>query len=187
MSEPWFHAQESEYRRYTLWFIYACVIYSIIGFSWGVVVSTIPDLGHFIRNRPHGDKIMLGHAHLNLLGWVEMAIFGSIYYIIPRLVGRPMYSLSLVKAHFWIHNVGLLGLVTSFVVAGAVGGIYSVSLPPEDVRRMVVPLMMLGGLFGTLVLLANCIWGYNIYRTTIDWNRRASRQAQGAGEQPLQL
>ena len=33
-----------------------------------------------------------------------MAIFGPIYYFIPRLVNRPIYSLRLVKVHFWMHN-----------------------------------------------------------------------------------
>ncbi len=166
MSEPRLSERELDFNRYTLWFIYACIIYSIIGFSWGVIVSSMPDVAHFVRNRPHGDKIMLGHAHLNLLGWVEMAIFGAVYYLVPRLVKRPIYSLTLVKVHFWMHNFGLLGLVGCFVAAGVVGGRASVSLPPSEVSMLVLPLMMAGGLFGTLVLLANCIWGYNIYRTS---------------------
>lgn len=166
MSEPRLTVRELDFNRYTLWFIYACIIYSIIGFSWGVLVNMMPDVAQFIRGRPHGDKIMLGHAHLNLLGWVEMAIFGAIYYLVPRLVKRPIYSLTLVKVHFWMHNFGLVGLVSCFVAAGTVGGIASASHPPSEVTAMVLPLMIAGGLFGTLVLLANCIWGYNIYRTS---------------------
>ena len=37
--EPWLHPQEREYRRYTLWFVYACIIYSLIGFSWGALMG----------------------------------------------------------------------------------------------------------------------------------------------------
>lgn len=166
MSEPRLSVHQLDYNRYTLWFIYACIIYSIIGFSWGVVVSMMPDVAQFIRNRPHGSKIMLGHAHINLLGWVEMAIFGAIYYLIPRLVKRPIYSLTLVKVHFWLHNFGLIGLVGCFVAAGIVGGRASVNFPPSEVTAMVLPIMIAGGIFGILVLLANCIWGYNIYMTS---------------------
>ena len=115
---------------------------------------------------------MLGHGHLNLLGWVEMAIFGAIYYIIPRLVKRPIHSMKLVKVHFWVHNFGLLGMVSSFVAAGAIGGIASQYATPADVKLMVRPFMISVGSFGFLVLAANCIWGYNIFRTCSGWRQR---------------
>lgn len=171
-NEPWVHSNEMDYKRYTLWFFYACVIYSLIGFSWGVVVGMLPDLREFINHRPHGNLIMLGHGHINLLGWVEMAIFGSVYYIIPRIVKRPIYSLGLVKVHFWIHNFGLLGMVISFVAAGTLGGMASMEMMPDEVKAVVRPFMIMVGLFGFLVLTANCIWAYNIFRTCAGWKER---------------
>ncbi len=42
------------------------------------------------------------HAHLNLLGWVSMALFGIIYSIYPQ-AGKT----TLAKTHFWLHNLGL--------------------------------------------------------------------------------
>ena len=33
-------------------------------------------------------------------------------------------------------------------------------------------LMALVGMFGTLVLLANIIWGYNLFRTAVGWKER---------------
>lgn len=170
VKEAW--ASNQEYTRYTLWFVYACITYSIIGFSWGAVVGMIPPLRDFIDHRPHAHLIMLGHGHLNLLGWVEMAIFGAIYYLIPRLVRRSIYSMKLVKVHFWTHNCGLLGMVLSFVAAGTVGGIASQYATPTDVNHMVRPFMISVGSFGLLVLTANIIWGYNIFRTCSGWGRR---------------
>ena len=171
-NEPWVHANEVDYTQYILWFFYACVIYSLIGFSWGVIVGMLPELREFINHRPHGNLIMLGHGHINLLGWVEMAIFGSVYYIIPRIVKRPIYSLRLVKVHFWTHNFGLLGMVISFVAAGTLGGMASMSMIPDEVKSVVRPFMIMVGLFGSLVLAANCIWAYNIFRTCTGWKER---------------
>ena len=171
-NEPWIHAHEVDYTQYILWFFYACVIYSLIGFSWGVIVGMLPELREFINHRPHGNLIMLGHGHINLLGWVEMAIFGSVYYIIPRIVKRPIYSLRLVKVHFWTHNFGLLGMVISFVAAGTLGGMASMSMIPDEVKSVVRPFMIMVGLFGSLVLAANCIWAYNIFRTCTGWKER---------------
>ncbi len=169
MSEPWIHQSELEYRRYTLWFVFACITYSIIGFSWGAIMGGVADFRYFVDNRLHGDLIVRAHTHINLLGWVEMAIFAAVYYIVPRLVKRPIYSLRLVKVHFWIHNVGLVGMVILFSVAGVLGGMASVDSSPSEVEEIVKPILAVMGLFGTLVLLANIIWAYNIVRTCSGW------------------
>lgn len=164
---PWEHERELEYRKYVLWFVYACAIYSIIGFSWGAVVGSIPSIRDFIRQTPHGDLIMLAHGHINLLGWVEMAIFAALYYIVPRLVERPIYSFPLVRVHFWMHNFGLIGMVVFFVAAGVAGG----TLEPDVAHGTVRSLVITVGLFGFIVLLANCIWAYNIYKTSAGWGK----------------
>ncbi len=166
--QPW---EDREYVRYTLWFVFACIIYSIIGFSWGALMGGIADFRHFVDQRMFGRLIVRAHTHINLLGWVEMAIFAAVYYIIPRLVKRPIYSMRLVKAHFWTHNLGLIGMVVFFTTAGVIGGNASVHLPPADVEALVRPWLAAMGIFGTLVLLANCIWAYNIFRTCAGWSR----------------
>ncbi len=168
MNEPW---ENKEYTRYTLWFIYACIIYSIIGFSWGALMGGIADFRHFVDHRLHGNLIVRAHTHINLLGWVEMAIFGAVYYLIPRLVKRPIFSLKLVKVHFWIHNIGLIGMVTLFTTAGVIGGTASMQASPAQVEALIHPFLAAMGMFGSLVLLANIIWGYNIFRTCIGWDR----------------
>lgn len=167
LNEPW--VQDKEYTKYILWFIYACIIYSIIGFSWGALMGGIPTFRDYINSGEAGSRLVLGHTHINLLGWVEMAIFGAVYYFIPRLVRRPIYSLRLVKVHFWMHNFGLLGLVTFFSVAGLVGIYIDDYADSESVASR---LMMFAGMFGSLVLLANIIWGYNIYRTCAGWDKQ---------------
>ncbi len=170
-AEPWIHPQEVVYRRYTLWFIYACIIYSLIGFSWGAIMGGISEMRHFVDHRLHGDLIVRGHTHINLLGWVEMAIFAAVYYVLPRIVKRPIYSLTLVKVHFWMHNVGLMGMVIFFVMAGVMGGMASVNQTPEEVERIVKPLLAYMGIFGTTVLAANVVWAYNLFRTAKGWEK----------------
>ncbi len=169
MDQPW--EQDKEYTRYTLWFIYACVIYSIIGFSWGALMGGISEFRHFVDHRMHGNLIVRAHTHINLLGWVEMAIFGAIYYVIPRLVKRPIYSLKLVKVHFWMHNFGLIGMVVFFTVAGVIGGYASLTSAPDQIEELVRPFLATMGLFGTVVLLANFVWAYNIFRTCSNWDK----------------
>ncbi len=162
MRQPW---EDEEYIKYILWFVFACVIYSLIGFSWGALMGGIHEFRHFVDQRMFGRLIVRAHTHINLLGWVEMAIFAGVYYIIPRLVRRPIYSMKLVKAHFWTHNFGLIGMVVFFTMAGLIGGNASVTMAPQEVEMLVRPWLAVMGIFGTVVLLANCIWAYNIFRT----------------------
>lgn len=169
MIEPW--AQDKVYTRYILWFVYCCIIYSIIGFSWGALMGGISEFRHFVDHRLHGDLIVRAHTHINLLGWVEMAIFAAVYYIVPRLVQRPIYSIALVKVHFWTHNIGLIGMVLLFTIPGVLGGMASVSMAPDEVELIVKPWLAAMGMFGTLVLIANLIWAYNLYRTCVGWEK----------------
>lgn len=173
MSE--FNADEysdKEYTRYTLWFIYACIIYSIIGFSWGALMGGIAEFRYFVDHRLHGNLIVRAHTHINLLGWVEMAIFAAIYYVVPRLVRRPIYSVKLVKWHFWIHNFGLIGMVVFFTTAGIVGGIASETSTPSQIELLVKPFLATMGIFGTLVLIANFIWAFNLFKTCAGWDKQ---------------
>jgi len=166
MNKPvWEGDRYDEFVRYTLWFVFACVVYSLIGFSWGALMGGIADFRHFVDQRMFGKLIVRAHTHINLLGWVEMAIFAGVYYIVPRLARRPIYSVSLVKLHFWTHNLGLIGMVVFFTMAGVIGGMASLHATPSEVEDLVHPWLALVGVFGSIVLLANCIWAYNIFRT----------------------
>jgi cbb3-type cytochrome oxidase subunit 1 len=162
-------SDNKEFTRYILLFVYACIIYSIIGFSWGAIMGGVPAFRHFVDYSAHGRLITLAHGHINLLGWVEMAIFAALYYVVPTVTRRPIYSLRLVKIHFWTHNFGLIGMVVFFFSAGLVGGL---STGPDS-EKLVSHLLAFVGIFGTLVLTANIIWGYNLYKTTVGWQKQA--------------
>ncbi len=159
---------KTDFTRYTLWFAYACIVYSIIGFSWGALMGGVPVFRQFINSTPHGHFITLAHGHINLLGWVEMAIFSALYYIVPRLANRSIYSVRLVKVHFWMHNFGLIGMVSFFFMAGLVGGLDQA----DDMEKLVGRLLAFVGMFGTVVLTANIIWGYNLFKTATGWEKR---------------
>ncbi len=51
------------------------------------------------------------HSHLNMLGWVSMMIYGVGYHILPRFMGRPLYSNKIGETQFWLGNISLIGLL----------------------------------------------------------------------------
>ena len=72
-------------------FLKIAVIYLVIGVLLGLIMGILEDF-----------RFASVHAHINLLGWVSMALFGLIYHYYPQ-AGHT----GLAKTHFWLHNIGL--------------------------------------------------------------------------------
>jgi len=49
-----------------------------------------------------GDRM---HVHLNLLGWVSIALMGTIYLTLPMVTGKQIYSVRLANVGFWFYAV----------------------------------------------------------------------------------
>jgi len=113
----------------------------------------------------------IGHVHAGALGWVALITIGSMYFLIPRLYGKEIYSKPLIEAHFWISTIGIVLYITSMWVAGIMQGLmwraydqfgflqYSFSESVQAVHPYYV-IRMLGGvmfLTGALLMVVNLI------------------------------
>jgi cbb3-type cytochrome oxidase subunit 1 len=56
------------------------------------------------------------HSHLNMLGWVSMMIYGVGYHILPRFMGRPLYSNKIGEAQFYLANISLVGMLLFYTL-----------------------------------------------------------------------
>lgn len=55
---------------------------------------------------------IIGHAHMSLLGTFSFFAIGGVYYALPRIVGKPLWSEKMADWHF---TFALLGSVVMFV------------------------------------------------------------------------
>ncbi len=101
--------------RYAKAFVRASLIYLGIGAVTGFLMIANPEL-RFILTRVH--------THINLLGFMAMMIYGVGYHILPRFMGRPLYSGRLANLHVWVANVTLIGLSISWIFESSSGGIW---------------------------------------------------------------
>src|SRR4030042_3062579 len=53
------------------------------------------------------------HVHFNLLGFMAMMIYGVGDFILPRFNGRTLRWPSWVPVHFYLANIGLIGMVAT--------------------------------------------------------------------------
>jgi len=59
-----------------------------------------------------------GHVHMGTLGWVSLVLFAAIYYTVPKLYGREIYSIPLANLHFWLAVTGQLIFSITMWIAG---------------------------------------------------------------------
>ncbi|CAN5525263.1 cbb3-type cytochrome c oxidase subunit I [soil metagenome] len=64
------------------------------------------------------------YSQLGLYAFFSMVMFGSMYYIVPRLVGREWRYASLIKLHFWSSTYGIGLTILMLLVGGFVQGKY---------------------------------------------------------------
>jgi len=57
--------------------------------------------------------VRFAHVHFNLLGFMAMMIYGVGYFILPRFNGRTLRWPSWVPIHFFLANIGLIGMVAT--------------------------------------------------------------------------
>ncbi|MEZ5912755.1 MAG: hypothetical protein R3D84_11470 [Paracoccaceae bacterium] len=116
-------------------FLLVGVVYLVIGIGFGM---------HMGASGDHG--FMPLHAHINLLGFVLMTLFGILYRIIPA-----MAAANLARIHFWLHQVGaaILVMMLFLLFSGQVS---------EAAMFPIAPLAEL------LVLLATLVFAVNLWR-----------------------
>ena len=79
-------------------------------------IKTVNSLSHYT-------DWTIGHVHAGALGWNALITFGALYYLIPKLWGRSLYSLKLVEAHFWTATIGIVLYIAAMWVAGVMQGL----------------------------------------------------------------
>jgi cytochrome c oxidase cbb3-type subunit 1 len=131
-----------------------------------MAIKTVNALSHYT-------DWTIGHVHSGALGWVALISMSSLYYLIPRLFNRELYSLKLVEAHFWTATIGIVLYIASMWVAGIMQGLmwratnsdgtltYSFV---ESVQAM-HPFFIVRFLGGVFFLLGALVMAWNIWKT----------------------
>ncbi|MGD2173136.1 MAG: cytochrome-c oxidase, cbb3-type subunit I [Gammaproteobacteria bacterium] len=118
----------------------------------------------------------IGHVHSGALGWVALISMGAMYYLIPRLFGRELYSLKLVEVHFWTATIGIVLYISSMWVAGIMQGLMWRAVNAdgtltysfvESVQAM-HPYYIVRTLGGAFFLLGAVVMAYNLWRSIAD-------------------
>jgi cytochrome c oxidase cbb3-type subunit 1 len=101
--------------KYAKAFVKASLIYLGTGTIMGVWLVFSPDIRFTITRV---------HVHILLLGFMAMMIYGVGYHILPRFMGKPVYSHRLGNIQVWLANITLIGLSLSWILEVSHGGVW---------------------------------------------------------------
>lgn len=106
---------------------------------------------------------------LNIFGFVGMALFGAIYYVVPRVTGIEWPCAKSVHAHFWLAAVGIILIALPLAIGGIVEGFqwHDVNVPSVNVARTALNFLRVSTIGELLILAGNLLLLGNLIRLSV--------------------
>lgn len=127
----------------------------------------------------HYTDWIVAHVHIGGLGWNGFMIFGMLYYLIPKMWGTKIHSVSLANTHFWIGTLGIIFYALPLYVAGVTQSLMWKEFNAEGFLEyknfletvvQILPMYMLRAIGGGLYLVGTFIMIYNLMKTAFSGN-----------------
>jgi cbb3-type cytochrome oxidase subunit 1 len=150
------------------WFVKAFMKASLTWLALGVT------LGATMAAHPEYTIYRPAHAHMVLLGFVTMMIFGVAYHVIPRFTGHLLHNRRAAEAQWFVSNAGLATMVVGFITRA-------------NGAAMGTPVLATGGFLGAT---GAYIFVYNMWRTIdgpheLREKEKRAREAAAKGSLPV--
>lgn len=127
-----------------------------------------------VQRITHFNNWVVGHAHIGVLGFAGVTALGGMYFILPRITGRPLYSRFLADVQYWLVLIGITGFAVVLTTAGLIQG--NAWYNGETVYRVlpeIQPYYILRASLGTLIVVGAYLGLYNVIRS-LYFNRGAA-------------
>ncbi len=118
----------------------------------------------------------MGYTYMGLYAFFTMVTFGSMYYIVPRLVGREWRYASLIKLHFWSSTYGIGLMVLLLLVGGFVQGLSlnDPTLSFDETTQSILPYLRGRTLSWILLTVSHFIFAFHFGLMLLGFGRTAS-------------
>ncbi len=130
-----------------------------------------------VQKVTHLNNWVIAHSHLGVLGFSGTIAMGGLFFILPRLTGKPIYSVRLADVQYWLVLLGMSGFFTVLTAAGLIQG--NGWLNGETVYRLLPEIhvyMVLRASIGLLLWSGAILGLYNVAMTI--YARRSPRSVQ---------
>ncbi|MDH4228698.1 MAG: cbb3-type cytochrome c oxidase subunit I [Nitrospirota bacterium] len=163
-------------------FVVWAVTFLLVGTIQGVV-QVMPDVRRWIFSTGGAGHLIdpLAHAHVNLVGGVVMMAMATAYYLLPRVLRRPLHSVRLARLSLWGMAGGVSCWYLSMVTLGYLEGslMLAEGLGFHDAMARFQPWHTLGFVVPASIMgIGHWLFIANVYLTVF---RRQSGRAGQAG------
>jgi cytochrome c oxidase cbb3-type subunit I/II len=127
-----------------------------------------------VNSLSHYTDWTIGHVHSGALGWNGFLACAMIYWLLPKLWNKQLYSTKLANAHFWLGTLGIVFYAVALWIAGITQGLMWKEFNAEgmltypnfiETLTKILPMYWVRTLGGTLYLLGYVLMMYNIFMT----------------------
>jgi cytochrome c oxidase cbb3-type subunit 1 len=117
-----------------------------------------------INRITHFTHWTIAHSHTGAYGFVAFAMFGAMYYILPRLTKREWPSDGLIRWHFWLCVLGIALYVVALSVGGVLQGLAmnDASQPFANSVTVTIPYLWLRSLAGLILTAGHLVFAYHV-------------------------
>ncbi|MBU2646720.1 cbb3-type cytochrome c oxidase subunit I [bacterium] len=136
------------------------IMYFIVSIRGSMM--SLPD----VQRVTHFSHWVVGHAHVGVLGFAGMISLGGVYFILPRITGKPLFSPFLANLHYWLVLIGITGFAIILTISGLIQG--HAWLNGETVYRVLPQIHIYNVIrasFGVLIFVSSLLGFYNITRS----------------------
>jgi cbb3-type cytochrome oxidase subunit 1 len=168
--------------RLVVHFLVWSALFFLIGTVQGVV-QVMPEVRRWIMSTGGAGHLIdpLAHAHVNLVGGVVMVAIGATYYLLPRVLKRPLWSLRLARLSLIGMAAGVLMWYLSMVTLGLIEGrmMLAQGIGFLDAKEAVQPWHTLGFVIPATVMgIGHWLYIANVFLTVL---RRGSGRSVPGG------
>ncbi len=110
---------------------------------------------------------IVGHAHMAVLGSFTFFAIAGIYFVIPKMFKKELYSEKLAEWHFWLSFVGFLAFAISLWIGGFVQGLQWMdhTIAFLDTVKAMAPYYIVRMFAAVLIVSAQIIFLVNLFKT----------------------
>jgi cytochrome c oxidase cbb3-type subunit 1 len=108
----------------------------------------------------------IAHAHVGVYAFVTFVMFGSMYYILPRLVRHEWPSSAAVRWHFWLVLGGIVLYVVPLTIGGVLQGLalFDPDTPFQRSVEVVRPALVARSIAGLLLTAGHLVFAAHVWR-----------------------
>ena len=142
----------------------------------------------------HFSDWVVAHVHIGGLGWNGFMIFGILYWLVPKLYGREIFSRKMANTHFWLGTLGIIFYAVPMYFAALVQGLMWKEFTPDGILKypnflettlQIIPMYILRSVGGTLYIVGVLIMVYNLMKTAYAGHFIAEERAEAPPLSPV--